>query len=108
MCDTLAHRDVSMADHVEARSLATLNLLAANPPLYPANPTEERHEPLTLYISRVPGTRGKLQRNVLVFVVFRSHRRRCHLVDLQAPEEERHPGGRGQLALLRPPGRARR
>lgn len=42
---------------VEAGSLADLNLLAANPPRYPVNPTEEPREPLTLYISRVPGTR---------------------------------------------------
>ncbi|EPE04381.1 oxidoreductase-like protein [Ophiostoma piceae UAMH 11346] len=42
---------------VEAGSLASLNLLAANPPRYPVNPTDEPREPLTLYISRVPGTR---------------------------------------------------
>jgi hypothetical protein len=47
-----------MSEHVEARSLASLNFLAANPPQYPVNPTEERHESLVLYISRVPGTRG--------------------------------------------------
>ncbi|CAK7231612.1 hypothetical protein SEUCBS140593_007985 [Sporothrix eucalyptigena] len=41
----------------EAGSLSALNLLAANPPRYPVNPTEEPREPLTLYISRVPGTR---------------------------------------------------
>lgn len=44
---------------VEARSLAAINYLAANPPQYPVNPTEEKQEPLTLYISRVPGTRGE-------------------------------------------------
>jgi len=49
-----------MSDHrVEARSLASLNYLAANPPQYPVNPTESLQEPLTLYISRVPGTRGR-------------------------------------------------
>ncbi|PHH89571.1 hypothetical protein CDD83_5762 [Cordyceps sp. RAO-2017] len=42
---------------MEARSLAPLNTLAANPPQYPERPNEERHEPLVLYISRVPGTR---------------------------------------------------
>ncbi|OAA59806.1 hypothetical protein SPI_06004 [Niveomyces insectorum RCEF 264] len=42
---------------VEAGSLSALNMLAANPPQYPHNPTEEPHDPLTLYISRVPGTR---------------------------------------------------
>ncbi|KAK8085813.1 hypothetical protein PG997_007084 [Apiospora hydei] len=46
------------ADHVEARSLTALNALAANPPQYPVKPNETRQEPLTLYISRVPGTRG--------------------------------------------------
>ncbi|KAK3314002.1 oxidoreductase-like protein [Apodospora peruviana] len=40
---------------VEARSLSTINSLAANPPQYPHHP--ELRESLTLYISRVPGTR---------------------------------------------------
>ncbi|KAF7562926.1 hypothetical protein G7046_g1183 [Stylonectria norvegica] len=42
---------------MEARSLASLNQLAANPPQYPVNPAEDRQDPLTLYLSRVPGTR---------------------------------------------------
>ncbi|KAK7409103.1 hypothetical protein QQX98_008711 [Neonectria punicea] len=42
---------------MEARSLTSVNNLAANPPQYPVNPTDERQDPLTLYISRVPGTR---------------------------------------------------
>ncbi|KAI0431378.1 hypothetical protein F5Y09DRAFT_198852 [Xylaria sp. FL1042] len=46
-----------MGEHVEARSLAALNQLAANPPQYPTKPNEARQDPLTLYISRVPGTR---------------------------------------------------
>ncbi|KAL0940123.1 oxidoreductase-like protein [Colletotrichum truncatum] len=46
-----------MSTQIEARSLASLNYLAANPPQYPHNPAEQRQEPLTLYISRVPGTR---------------------------------------------------
>ncbi|ORY67097.1 uncharacterized protein BCR38DRAFT_407110 [Pseudomassariella vexata] len=46
-----------MGGHVEAHSLATLNALASNPPQYPTKPSEQRREPLTLYISRVPGTR---------------------------------------------------
>ncbi|KAK8115662.1 hypothetical protein PG984_012164 [Apiospora sp. TS-2023a] len=45
------------AEHVEARSLTALNALAANPPQYPVKPNEARQDPLTLYISRVPGTR---------------------------------------------------
>lgn len=44
---------------MEARSLASINYLAANPPQYPVNPAETQQEPLTLYISRVPGTRGR-------------------------------------------------
>ncbi|KAI0182094.1 hypothetical protein GGR52DRAFT_67228 [Hypoxylon sp. FL1284] len=46
-----------MGEHVEARSLASLNYLAANPPQYPKKPTEEHQGPIILYISRVPGTR---------------------------------------------------
>ncbi|OTA06349.1 hypothetical protein A9Z42_0070840 [Trichoderma parareesei] len=42
---------------MEAHSLAKINLLAANPPNYPENPSEEIQQPLTLYISRVPGVR---------------------------------------------------
>ncbi|KAK8124163.1 hypothetical protein PG999_004081 [Apiospora kogelbergensis] len=45
------------AEYVEARSLSALNALAANPPQYPVKPNEARQDPLTLYISRVPGTR---------------------------------------------------
>ncbi|KAI0413995.1 hypothetical protein F5X98DRAFT_350489 [Xylaria grammica] len=46
-----------MSEYVEARSLAALNQLAANPPQYPTKPNETKQDPLTLYISRVPGTR---------------------------------------------------
>ncbi|TGJ78731.1 hypothetical protein E0Z10_g10036 [Xylaria hypoxylon] len=46
-----------MSEYVEARSLAVLNQLATNPPQYPTKPNETRQDPLTLYISRVPGTR---------------------------------------------------
>lgn len=42
---------------VEARSLSTLTTLAANPPQYPRNPTHGSHEPLVLYIARVPGSK---------------------------------------------------
>ncbi|KAK5993068.1 Complex I-23kD [Cladobotryum mycophilum] len=42
---------------MEARSLASLNMLAGNPPQYPTNPSEDPQAPLILYISRVPGTR---------------------------------------------------
>ncbi|EFX04612.1 hypothetical protein CMQ_1540 [Grosmannia clavigera kw1407] len=48
---------MSTTPAVAATSLSELNELAANPPQYPHNPTERLREPLTLYISRVPGTR---------------------------------------------------
>ncbi|SLM40184.1 hypothetical protein LPUS_10906 [Lasallia pustulata] len=46
-----------MAFPVEARSLSALTNLAANPPRYPRNPTQNVQEPLVLYIARVPGSR---------------------------------------------------
>ncbi|KAI9707302.1 MAG: hypothetical protein M1836_000262 [Candelina mexicana] len=49
---------------VEARSLANLITLASNPPQYPRNPTAEALEPLVLYLARVPGSKGKLAREV--------------------------------------------
>ncbi|OAP58687.1 hypothetical protein AYL99_07777 [Fonsecaea erecta] len=42
---------------VEAQSISSLNHLLANPPRYPRNPTHEVHEPLVLYIVRVPGSK---------------------------------------------------
>lgn len=47
-----------MGQTVEANSLGSLTALASNPPLYPRNPTENPHDPLTLYIVRVPGSKG--------------------------------------------------
>ena len=47
-----------MPPAVEARSLSSLTTLAANPPLYPRNPTQEVQQPLVLYIARVPGSKG--------------------------------------------------
>ncbi|KAB5533461.1 hypothetical protein GE09DRAFT_1143991 [Coniochaeta sp. 2T2.1] len=46
-----------MAGQVEARSMSDLNELADNPPQYPVNPAEVPRESITLYISRVPGSR---------------------------------------------------
>jgi len=46
------------ASAVEAKSLSSLTALASNPPAYPRNPTQVKHEPLTLYIARVPGSKG--------------------------------------------------
>lgn len=48
-----------MTSAVEAKSLSALTILASNPPRYPRNPTHERHEPLVLYIERVPGSKGE-------------------------------------------------
>ncbi|KAF2631656.1 hypothetical protein BU25DRAFT_193227 [Macroventuria anomochaeta] len=42
---------------VEAKSLSSLTALASNPPAYPRNPTHVKHEPLVLYIARVPGSK---------------------------------------------------
>ncbi|KAJ4383341.1 hypothetical protein N0V86_001388 [Didymella sp. IMI 355093] len=42
---------------VEAKSLSSLTALASNPPAYPRNPTHVRHQPLVLYIARVPGSK---------------------------------------------------
>lgn len=45
---------------VEARSLSSITAIASNPPAYPRNPTHEKHDPLQLYIVRVPGSQGAL------------------------------------------------
>ncbi|CAO2654197.1 Nn.00g109300.m01.CDS01 [Neocucurbitaria sp. VM-36] len=42
---------------IEAKSLSSLTALASNPPAYPRNPTHVKHEPLVLYIARVPGSK---------------------------------------------------
>ncbi|KAH6643942.1 hypothetical protein C7974DRAFT_10539 [Boeremia exigua] len=42
---------------VHAKSLSTLTALASNPPAYPRNPTHVKHDPLVLYIARVPGSK---------------------------------------------------
>ncbi|KAJ8117123.1 hypothetical protein OPT61_g1595 [Boeremia exigua] len=42
---------------VQAKSLSSLTALASNPPAYPRNPTHVKHEPLVLYIARVPGSK---------------------------------------------------
>jgi hypothetical protein len=44
---------------VEAQSISSLSHLLANPPRYPRNPTHAVHEPLVLYIVRVPGSKGE-------------------------------------------------
>jgi len=49
-----------MAPLIEAQSLSDITYLASNPPKYPRNPTERKRQPLTLYIARVPGSKGEL------------------------------------------------
>ena len=44
---------------IEAQSISSLSHLLANPPRYPRNPTHPVHDPLVLYIVRVPGSKGK-------------------------------------------------
>ncbi|KAK7532930.1 uncharacterized protein J3D65DRAFT_61377 [Phyllosticta citribraziliensis] len=46
-----------MTGAIEAKSLSSLTTLASNPPRYPRNPTHEKHDPVVLYIARVPGSR---------------------------------------------------
>lgn len=46
-----------MATAVEANSLSSITQLAANPPRYPRNPSQETRPSLVLYIARVPGSR---------------------------------------------------
>lgn len=56
-----------MAIAVEASSLSQITELASNPPRFPRNPTETKREPLTLYIARVPGKRGKYMSSKIDF-----------------------------------------
>ncbi|KAG6041516.1 hypothetical protein E4U41_003819 [Claviceps citrina] len=53
---------------MEARSLTALNQLAERPPQYPESPAHKRQESLTLYIARVPGTRGRFSHATHVFL----------------------------------------
>ncbi|KAK3503196.1 hypothetical protein B0T13DRAFT_521768 [Neurospora crassa] len=60
--------------HVEARSLSTLNSLAANPPQYPHS--ADVKESLILYISRVPGSRD------IILSPFRPQRKNVTIEDI--------------------------
>ena len=46
-----------MSVPIEALSISSITNLLASPPQYPRNPTHETHEPLALYIVRVPGSK---------------------------------------------------
>ncbi|KAI1098027.1 hypothetical protein F4804DRAFT_325840 [Jackrogersella minutella] len=94
-------RGTKMDEHIEARSLASLNYLAANPPQYPKKPTEEKQDSIILYISRVPGTRDIILstlkpqvKNVTAEDVASS----LYYVHLNTPEDE---------ALIPPPGQTK-
>lgn len=65
---------MAVPTQVEAKSLSAINQLAAHPPQYPINPVG-RHETLCLYISRVPGSRGKYS---------------CHLTRVWSISSDRH------------------
>ncbi|KEF53654.1 uncharacterized protein A1O9_10054 [Exophiala aquamarina CBS 119918] len=45
-----------MSTPIQAQSISSLTDLLANPPRYPRNPTHQVHDPLVLYIVRVPGS----------------------------------------------------
>ncbi|KAI0395638.1 hypothetical protein F5Y17DRAFT_422470 [Xylariaceae sp. FL0594] len=80
-----------MTEYVEARSLTALNQLASNPPQYPKKPNETRQDALTLYISRVPGTRDIILSTMkpqLKNVTAEDVASSLYYVHLQTPEDE--------------------
>ncbi|KAJ1324176.1 mitogen-activated protein kinase 7 [Microdochium nivale] len=80
-----------MAERIEARSLASLNLLAANPPQYPSAPVSQRQDPVVLYISRVPGSRDIIlstQKPQLKNVTADDVARSLYYVHLNSPEDD--------------------
>ena len=89
---------------MEARSLTALNTLAGNPPQYPINPAQEKQDPLTLYISRVPGTRGKTTplSTPTGSDTNTASEHRCHSITFQTTTKKRYRRGCRQLSLLRP------
>ncbi|KAF4120903.1 hypothetical protein GMORB2_2389 [Geosmithia morbida] len=81
---------------MEARSLASLNFLASNPPQYPYNPTEERQQHLTLYISRVPGTRD------VILSPFKPQRKNVTVEDVASSLYYVHLDTSSELTLASP------
>jgi hypothetical protein len=57
-----------MRPPVEANSLSSITEIAGHPPRYPRNPTEQKRQPLVLYIARVPGSQGILIFLILIFL----------------------------------------
>ncbi|WQF78994.1 hypothetical protein CDEST_04008 [Colletotrichum destructivum] len=83
-----------MSAQIEARSLASLNYLAANPPQYPHKPAEQRQDPLTLYISRVPGTRDVIlttSKPHLKNVTSEDVANSFYYIHLERPDDGGHP-----------------
>lgn len=89
-----------MAPAVEARSLSSITTLAANPPLYPRNPTQEIQQPLVLYIARVPGSKGDKPVRVGLPSYRNSSLFRRVPDDLETSGESGYCGGRPELTLL--------
>lgn len=77
-----------MAPHIEANSLSDITQLASNPPKYPRNPTEPRRASLTLYVARVPGSKGLSLLMLFQFMILNSLRYHPHYSE--ATIEERH------------------
>lgn len=94
-----------MARAVQAGSLATVIDLADNPPeRLHYGLLQDVQQPLTLYIARVPGSRGEpFCLNALnVYEAYNSHR--CLPDNNEAPTESCHRVGCSKLPLLRPHG----
>ncbi|OCL11368.1 hypothetical protein AOQ84DRAFT_191379 [Glonium stellatum] len=102
------------SDVVEARSLSSLTSLASNPPRYPRNPTHKKHEPLVLYIARVPGSRDvfltpiKPRQKVVTAEDVQSS---LYYLHINQPEDARlldppnvgHGSGEGNVLNVEPP-----
>lgn len=63
---------------VEARSLSGITAIASNPPSYPRNPTQQKLDPLVLYIVRVPGSKGMRVRSLCsIYMLTTYEKKRC-------------------------------
>jgi hypothetical protein len=98
-----------MASSVQAASLSTITELAGNPPKYPRNPTEQKREPLVLYIARVPGSRGR-KTEIFYFLIFIRSKfiHRYHTHNFEATSQKRDLRGHCKLPVLFSSGLAKR
>lgn len=85
--------NMATSPQIEARSLSAINSIAANPPQYPHSP--EVRESLTLYISRVPGTRGTwsiigITATITIGICRPTNLNRYHFIHAPAAEKERN------------------